>query len=797
MNSTNSTTTSSGSDPVVIPWTAIWVTLLVSALQGVVFYAFFLYQRGKDKGRYSVVKSETDPMNSSTVDPVATDEDISTRVRVFDLYEPRQNTRSHRSPPPFGTSWWRDALAVSDEETLRCVGLDTFMYLRLLRLGARISGLGTFMALFLVPIYSTGKARGKATEQFNLLTLARVEQGSSWRLYIAILAWWLFCAAVLREFWKEWELFYKNRTDFAARGDADTPLHARYAIRVEQVSQISNFDGAIRRYFERLFPGKVLQTATVFQTAPLEKLIAERQKNILKLEAVEAAAHAKPDKPPAHIKVKRVKVDAAAHYQSEITRLNHEIDVARTMLVKNARLKRNSSTLSSSPSPPPPPAKSIKAAAPTVLEAPSDGGGGVKHQSIEVDVLDIGATPSNRSQADHSNSNTKAAPAVDDPSYPEDEVLPDEEAKIQSTTAFVTFTSLRAKQAAIQCELTGNPDSMVVFPAADYDSGTLWKNVAVPLPRQTVLQFQAAVFFTAGILFWTIPMAVVSFASSLNSILKAVGLKEANPSAFWYGLVTGLLPVIALAVLMYVLYLVITLAATSFIRYKSWVEVDSYCFFWHMLFQFANLWFLLIGGSVFNQIDSIISEFKLKPVADLLATALPGASVLFVNMITVSSFGAFGLQLSMIPTHAVNLILNMISPEAARTQRKLDDGRTPPSLVWGQQIPPTIFIFLVTFLYSTWSRADFISVVSSAITVNRRIVRSHQFYLPLYRQCRLFLLLRFLDSSTFPAVIWCGSTNACTSTRKRMMVAALQHGKAFLVSSWRVSIRANLSFWRT
>jgi len=265
-----------------------------------------------------------------------------------------------------------------------------------------------------------------------------------------------------------------------------------------------------------------------------------------------------------------------------------------------------------------------------------------------------------------------------------------------STTGFVTFTSLRAKQAAVQCELTGHPDRMVVVAAPD-PKGILWDNVTVPISRQKLFQFQVALLWTAGVLFWAFPVSFVVAISNLNSILKAFGLDEADPNSFWYGLVSGLLPVVALAILMAVLYMVIVAAATKLIRFKSMPEVDSYSFFWHQLFQFANLWLILIGGSAFNQIDELIDDVT--AIVDIIAAALPGASVFFVNMILLGSFGGFVLELSMLPTHGIKLIMNIIQPEAMRTQRQLDEGKKPPSIVWGQQVPPVVFIFLVAVIY--------------------------------------------------------------------------------------------------
>lgn len=267
---------------------------------------------------------------------------------------------------------------------------------------------------------------------------------------------------------------------------------------------------------------------------------------------------------------------------------------------------------------------------------------------------------------------------------------------ILSSTGVVTFTSLRSKQAAIQCEMSGKADNVTVFPAAD-PKGILWKNVTVPLSRQRILGLQASCLWTAGVLFWAAPVSFVTSIANLNSILETFGLDQVDPSKFWYGLVSGLLPVIALAILMAVLYMAIVAAGTHWIRFKSLPEVDAYTLQWHQLFQFANLWLILIGGSFFNQLDSLIEDPT--GIVAIIANALPGASIFFVNMISVGGLGNFGMELSCLPTYGVTLLMNLLQPEALRTQRMLDDAKTPPTILWGQRIPPFIFVFLVTVIY--------------------------------------------------------------------------------------------------
>lgn len=112
---------------------------------------------------------------------------------------------------------------------------------------------------------------------------------------------------------------------------------------------------------------------------------------------------------------------------------------------------------------------------------------------------------------------------------------------------------------------------------------------------------------------------------------------------------------------------------------------------------FSNLWLILIGGSAFDQIDKIIDDPT--EIIKIIARTMPSASVFFVNMIVVGSFGSLGMELSLLPAYGVKLIMRMIQPEAMLTQRQLDEAKTPPSLVWAKLVPPIVFVFLVIMVY--------------------------------------------------------------------------------------------------
>lgn len=646
----------------MVPWTTVWVTLVVSFIVGGLFYVFFSRLRSKHAA-----------------------------VDKYELFETRQFKYSHRSPPPFDQKqncfgWASAAYHTSDEETLRCLGLDSYMFLRFLRLGFRLALCGTLLGcIILIPVYATGENTGNETEQFNSLTLAHVEPNSP-RLWAAALCWYLFVLFLIHELLVEWTLYAPKRYDFLAYGDVDTERDYRYAVVIENLPKECRSNRTLRENLERLFPDKVRQVNVLLQADRLEKLVQERQMVIEALEQAVAFTHAKPLKPAPQVKVGGnkcwggEKVDAIPHYESEIRRLNEEIDKERTGLHEFADSAHHSVTATSS---------GIFGMGTSLL-------GGVMGKKEPPKSKDENKNYEDGFEMVAASNSTGVIVGSDVPPVSVKETEEIEHDGKASSTAFVTFTSLRAKQAAIQCEISGKVDNMDVSPAP-IPKGVIWKNALVPTPMRRNATLLAAAFWMTGVLFWAVPVAFVTGIANLNSILQSFGLEPWNENSFWYGLISGMLPVLFLQILMVVLYLCIGACAMYWIRVKSMPEIDAYTFFWHQLYQFANLWLILIGGSIFNQIDALLKDPG--QIAELLATALPGASTFFTNMVIMGSFLAFGLELSMIPSYGVNLIMSLLQPETMRTQRMLDAAQNPPTIVWGKILPPMVFVLLVTLVY--------------------------------------------------------------------------------------------------
>ena len=110
-----------------------------------------------------------------------------------------------------------------------------------------------------------------------------------------------------------------------------------------------------------------------------------------------------------------------------------------------------------------------------------------------------------------------------------------------------------------------------------------------------------------------------------------------------------------------------------------------------------NLWFIVIGGSFFDQLDLLLDNPT--ELIDIMATAMPGMASFFINMMQVNAFGVLGMELSLIPAYGLRLVMRLVQNEALLTQKELDDTKKPPIIEWARVVPPIVFIFLVILVY--------------------------------------------------------------------------------------------------
>lgn len=159
----------------------------------------------------------------------------------------------------------------------------------------------------------------------------------------------------------------------------------------------------------------------------------------------------------------------------------------------------------------------------------------------------------------------------------------------------------------------------------------IWSNLSLTKTKRRVKKIIASTVLTLTIIFWCIPVAVVGAISNINFITeKLTFLKFINkmPSVLM-GVITSLLPVVALAILMSLV--------PPFIKKMGKVsgcitvqQVERYCQNWFYAFQVVNSFIVVtVASAAVSAIQDIIDDPS--SALTLLATKLPKASNFYIS----------------------------------------------------------------------------------------------------------------------------------------------------------------------
>ncbi|KAI5952439.1 PHM7 [Candida jiufengensis] len=138
----------------------------------------------------------------------------------------------------------------------------------------------------------------------------------------------------------------------------------------------------------------------------------------------------------------------------------------------------------------------------------------------------------------------------------------------------------------------------------------IWKNLQLTPMQRRIKSILANTFLTLMIIFWCIPVAVVGAISNINFLTEKVPfLKFINnmPSVIM-GVITGLLPVVALSILMSLVPPVIQWMGR--ISGKLTVQqVNEYCQSWFYAFQIVNVFLAIaLGSSAASVAQEIVKD---------------------------------------------------------------------------------------------------------------------------------------------------------------------------------------------
>lgn len=267
------------------------------------------------------------------------------RSRFKRVYSPRTYAVSPEKRSPAISdgplAWIFAVLSVSDEEIIKRVGLDTYMFLRYMRAMFIIFVVLSFLsAVTILPVNITGGGDAKG---MDVLTMGNVKPESS-KLWVHIVFFIVFVSWVLWVIFGELKIYTRLRIWWLTNPAHAEKVGASTVLVSTLPDSLIDDDNKLNSMFG-IYPGGVRQVVVNRNCSELEDIVEERDNCVGKLEKLltnyavqcqkahnkatkKGTTYKEPKRPTTRVSkipFKGPKVDAIEHFSTQIAKLNHQI----------------------------------------------------------------------------------------------------------------------------------------------------------------------------------------------------------------------------------------------------------------------------------------------------------------------------------------------------------------------------------------------------------------------------------------------------------------------------------------
>lgn len=226
-------------------------------------------------------------------------------------------------------SWVMPCMAFNFDEILYYAGLDALMYIRFHWLGLRIFGIFAVYGLcVLIPVNALGSNGEQSL--FNTLTLSNIADGSN-TMWFHVVGMYLLTAITMWQLVVEFRTYTRLRHEFLRRRRA-----LFRSVLVEEVPRPLRSQATLRAYFEKLYPGQVVEVFLCQRLEALTRLIEQRESVLAKLE--HAMVHQQRFGKTTYVwRGWGHKEEAVTYWQARLHELNDEVSREQARRLRFAR----------------------------------------------------------------------------------------------------------------------------------------------------------------------------------------------------------------------------------------------------------------------------------------------------------------------------------------------------------------------------------------------------------------------------------------------------------------------------
>jgi hypothetical protein len=576
--------------------------------------------------------------------------------------------------------------------------MDALCFLRILSFGIKLSAMGMFHGIWLMPVYGTASVRSPLLKDDPIAAVStqNIPSGSGRFIATAVAAYCIFIFTMwlmLREF--EW--FTMHRHEFLLQR-----IPRNFSVYVTEVPEELKNNLALQRFFQQGLAHNTVLTAQLALTAENLKALQNKRRAVL-------------------------------------NKLEHAIDVESTNGDNDAGGRRGNSTDSD--------VRLLYRELDELNRAVAQSIDDIEEASMRRDDVDDGATTDTNegtclldedgNEAYHSTAtaNRNNGPlfgtsyaAEDSLANPSHHSLPDKLLDAFATVenvaretgravmelvssedgrilpaGFVTFTTLRGTHAALQMVQYPQSYTLKVSEAPAPDD-VVWSNIGRAHQELKIFSIVSVIVTVAVCLLWTIPMAFIASIANVN------GLRAEWP---WLDHLLDKYPRLddffsQLAPMLIILAGGIMRLIAEFLTvwegHISGAIVQARMFVKLYWFQIIQTFFIsAISGSIWSVLSAIIETPSC--LVQLLASSLPGQSSYFIQITLVKTFVGVGVELLRVSPIAQAILRSCIGPRLTERERqKTFMGLRPLAdpiffyhSIWLSSI---VLYFMVFFVYA-------------------------------------------------------------------------------------------------
>eukprot|EP01038_Epipyxis_sp_PR26KG_P004989 gene4989-6974_t len=615
-----------------------------------------------------------------------------TKLNLFSHSISKGSLELHESAiyfDPNDCSFFQLFVKVFDYEcSSKDIGLDMLTLLNYLKLCFKISYLCTAIGLvFLLPFYRYQAGLNNITIGINAYSVANIQPNSLF-LWIPVIFTYLFTLIFLSLITKEYEHFAQLRQDYfktyAIRSISN------YTVMIRNIPMELRTNQKLKSYLEETYRCELIHVNIIaLNIQELDNLVKERQEIIIKLEnmiaedmAIKSSEtnltlspliiHNKNQKSNNNVEKKPSivygieVVDKISFWEKRLDQLNEQIEKLKSEIIQFQENPNTENNTSSNLNLFQMLTKSVREDTPLLQS---------KQKSDE-----------NIHENNQYNNNWQ-----------------------MSSTGFATFLHRANREEACSTHpiptTTSLADLFIKYPRmtikrAPEPNDIIWNNLtSFSIPFAGKSTFFTSIALYLGLLFWSVIITFISALSNLSNFEKYLPfIHNLNPVI--YTLLEGQLPVIVLIIFISMLPVFMTIIFRDVDKMNTIGSIQKRLLKWIFLYQIANVYLTVVGGSLFNMLELAIES----PISilNLLGTAIPSVSIFFTNFIITQLFTGLPVLLLRLPQLLIYKFYTIYFPEKKLTRRSLL-GKGGPldkvSILYGTAYPTILYIFWISVIY--------------------------------------------------------------------------------------------------